>query len=394
VRGWITLLVVAIASALGVRAASAPPPPTPPADPTGAFVQWANQVARAKKLSVCRYGQLRYPGEEPGTFAQLGDPKNINHGQGSWLFARGKERWSYQPEPPGSFVMNVESCDEKPKWEDARTVSVGYRGESAGYIWNTDEVTFVAGEPVTLHEENHDVDGSSEIDWLEATENTVDHDQAEPEPKGEITVGRLIALPPGSRWIDAWKTPTFVPFGAKNRKGAADANLAAYALDMGPAGFQIVIDVTDDSAVPTTAKADARRFVRSDHLEIWWRPDNGSDNRQLGIGFLADGGADVRWLYPKELTEKPPPVRRKGSHFEIDLSFAALGFDPKTPAPGGRWNLPFTVAFSDADDAAGGQQTVVATSPVRWNKRETFGALLSLPNKARRFPSFGTPVDK
>ena len=54
--------------------------------------------------------------------------------------------------------------------------------------------------------------------------------------------------------------------------------------------------------------------------------------------------------------------------------------------------LPFSVAFSDSDEAGAKQQTVIATSPVRWNRRETFGELIRLPSNSRRFPLFGEPM--
>lgn len=44
----------------------------------------------------------------------------------------------------------------------------------------------------------------------------------------------------------------------------------------------------------------------------------------------------------------------------------------------------------DGDDPAAGQQTVIATSPVRWNRCWSFGALVWLASKAGRFPSFGS----
>ena len=171
--------------------------------------------------------------------------------------------------------------------------------------------------PWILTEEHHDVDGSMDSNWLLATEHAVEHDQAEPEPTGQSDRGLLIAMPPGSRWIKTWKTPTFVPFGAKNRQNAGDADLAAYVVDRGKAGIQVVVDVTDDLPVPTAVRAPARKFIRSDHLEIWWRPYSASTNKQLGIGLLADGTADVRWLLPSQASEGTPVVRRTGTHVEV-----------------------------------------------------------------------------
>ena len=67
-------------------------------------------------------------------------------------------------------------------------------------------------------------------------------------------------------------------------------------------------------------------------------------------------------------------VRRTGTHFEVDLSLAMLGLEESAAPPNGELSVDLTVAFSDADDASAGQQTVVATSPVRWNRQETFVA--------------------
>jgi hypothetical protein len=63
-------VVIAIASLTGPSPSSAAPP-----DGKAEFLRWANEIARGKKLLVCRAGQLKYPGEEPGYFAALGDPK-------------------------------------------------------------------------------------------------------------------------------------------------------------------------------------------------------------------------------------------------------------------------------------------------------------------------------
>ena len=49
------------------------------------------------------------------------------------------------------------------------------------------------------------------------------------------------------------------------------------------------------------------------------------------------------------------------------------------------WSVPFTVAFSDADDASG-QQTIVATSELRWNDADTLGELAHFSTRSGRFP--------
>jgi hypothetical protein len=63
--------------------------------------------------------------------------------------------------------------------------------------------------------------------------------------------------------------------------------------------------------------------------------------------------------------------RRAASHVEIDLPAPALGSEGDADFVNGRRTVPLAVAFSDADDAASGQQTVIATSPLRWNRRNS-----------------------
>ena len=372
---------------LAAAARPAPLAAAAPTSPKDEFLRWANELARAKKLTVCRAGQLQYPGEDAGYFAMLGKAEPHDQPDAVWVFGQGQMHWSYT-RTDSAFI--VENCPASPPWEQRESVALGTVGIGAHYIWDNYDVTFVQGEPVVLTEEHHDVDGGTDRDWVRATEQTLEHDQAEPEPRGESDRGILIAMPSGSRWIKSWKTPTFVPFGAKNRLNATDADLAAYVVDRGKAGIQVVIDVTDDLPVPPAPRAPARKFIRGDHVEIWWRPDDAGTNKQLGIGILGDGTADVRWLLPAKTSERAPAVRRTGTHFEIDLSLATLGLEGSTPAPDGERTLHLAVAFSDADDPSAGQQTVVATSPVRWNRQDTFGQLIWLSSEAGRFPSFGS----
>jgi hypothetical protein len=378
--------VIAIACMLQLSPSTAATP-----DGKTDFLRWAKEVAGARKLLVCRAGQLRYPGEEAGYFAVLGDPKLdiplVSSSNQIVLLSNGKKRWRYAQT---ALTVHI-GCAVPAPWEEVDTLTIRAQDLATRWLWDEEEVTFVSGEPVMLKEVHSDIDGETSVDWLEAIEESQDANWEGGEPPTPAgTHGMLVALPTGSRWIKSWKTPTFVSFGEKNRTGPADADLAAYALDLDKAGTRIVVDVTDDRAVPTPAKANARALVRSDHLELWWVPDDSSEAKQLGIGMRADGSADVRWLLPAASTEKVPEVRRTGSHFEIDLSLATLGLDASKPDADRR--LRFTIAFSDVDQAGAKQQTVIATSPVRWNRRETFGELIRLPSNSRRFPSFGEPM--
>jgi hypothetical protein len=380
-------LVIVIASLADPSLSRAAPP-----DGKAEFLRWANEIARGKKLLICRAGQLRYPGEAAGYFAALGDPKLdvplVSSSNQIVLLSNGKKHWRYAQT---ALTVHI-GCAVPAPWEELETLTIHAQDLATKWLWDEEEVTFVSGEPVMLTEVHSDIDGNTTIDWSRATEESHDAnwDGAAAGPSRESTHGMLLALPTDSRWIKSWKTPTFVSFGEKNRTGPADADLAAYALDMDQAGVRVVVDVTDDRAVPTPATADARALVRSDHLELWWVPRDSPEPKQLGIGMRADGSVAVRWLMPSASTEKVPDVRREGSHFEIDLSLATLGLDANKPDD--HRSLPFTVAFSDSDEAGAKQQTVIATSPVRWNRPETFGELIRLSSNSRRFPSFGEPM--
>ncbi len=377
-RGWASVVAVILLGGLA--------PAGGDANGKAEFLRWVGEIARAKKVSVCRTGELRYPGEAPGYFAALGDAERDELDQ-IVLFSNGKKHWSYAER---AYTLSVGGgCQSPPvTWDALQSVNVRGQDLATNYFYSEQDVTFVDGEPVMLQYEYSDIDGSTSVDYLKATEHRVEWDRAEPGPTDESDNAMLIALPPGSHWLKSWKAPTFVPFGEKNRKGDADADLAVQALDMGKAGFRIVVDVTDDRAVPTPVRADARKLIRSDHLEIWWVPRDAQDARQLGIGMRADGSADVRWLMPSGSKEKLPAVRRTGSHFEIDFPLPAFGSD----APDNYNAIPFTVAFSDTDAPGAKQQTVIATSPVHWNQKETFGELRRISGNSRRFPVFGDPM--
>src|SRR4051812_5424155 len=268
------------------------------------FLRWVGGIARGKKLSVCQTGELRYPGEAPGYFAALGDAERDEADQ-VVLFSNGKKHWAYAER---AYTLSLPGgCDSPPViWQTLPSVNVRGQDLATKYFYSEQDVTFVEGEPVMLQYVYSDIDGSTSVDYLQATQHRMDKewDRGDAGSTEESDNAMLIALPPGSRWLKSWKTPMFVPFGEKNRKGDADADLAVHALDMGKAGFRIVADVTDDRAVPTPVRADARKLIRSDHLELWWVPRDARDARQLGIGMRANGSADVRWLMPPGSKEK------------------------------------------------------------------------------------------
>src|SRR4051794_39911540 len=149
-------------------AVARPPLPTATAglaasnSPEGAFLRWATELARAKKLSVCRAGQLQYPGERAGYFAMLGRDEPHDQPDAIWVFGQEQVHWSFTRI---QSAITVEECPASPRWERHESVTVSSRGIGARYMWDNFDVTFVEDEPVILTEEHQDVDGSVDTNW-------------------------------------------------------------------------------------------------------------------------------------------------------------------------------------------------------------------------------------
>jgi hypothetical protein len=75
-------------------------------------------------------------------------------------------------------------------------------------------------------------------------------------------------------------------------------------------------------------------------------------------------------------------VALDGETLLVDLPVTRLGVT-KPEAP---WQVALTVAFSDSDAPGAGQQTLVATSGLRWNAPQTFGRLVAFPGYTRYPP--------
>jgi len=389
------LLHVVMLCSWPVLAAEAEPGTTP-----ATWKAHVKQVAARKKLAICSWGQLRYrhQGKSPGFFAVVvGGGKGAERTEAVML-GRGRfERWR---EADDTYSLDG-ACDvggatppaNDPDWTDLDVMS-SYFDDRPSYRYMQDNETFIDGELVRLGDRSGDVDQTEETNWVEAVRRSQARDQGgggeDEAPSEEQRHGLVVVLPPGSPWLPRWRTPTFVSFGAKYRKARGDADLVVKATEPSPETVTIQIDVKDDRLVPVAPGADDKQFLRGDHVELWWHhrgtPTETEGNRQLGVGLLADGTADVRWLImPQDAARDLPIVRRTGAHLEVDLPVARVAVRDGAAAA---WSAPFTVAFSDADDPKAGQQTVVATSTLRWNKEDTFGELARFDSTCRRFPSF------
>lgn len=185
-----------------------------------------------------------------------------------------------------------------------------------------------------------------------------------------------------------------VTFGKQHWSGEADAALEVSVLREGADAVRVRVKVRDDVARPVPKDADAARFLAADHLELWWQvaADAPCDEakkaecpvRQLGVALREGGGVEARWLHPEKAPDALPAVELREDRVEVVLPLKLLGL--RAPSPRPSW--PFTVAFSDSDSAEPGQQTLVATSGLRWGVPDTFSELV-FTGEGRRYPAPG-----
>ncbi|NMO15913.1 hypothetical protein HPC49_24215 [Pyxidicoccus fallax] len=227
-----------------------------------------------------------------------------------------------------------------------------------------------------------------EQDWerlrFEAWQHEIGEEQPRPGASALIPVlVRAQPLPP---------TVNRVTFGKEHWSGEADASLRVSALRERPDSVRVRVEVRDDVARPVPVGADTARFLAADHLELWWRmaDDVSCDTskkadcavRQLGLALREDGGVEARWLFPEKTPAALPEVELHEGRVEVVLPVGLLGLGTVVSSQ----RVAFTVAFSDSDASPYGQQTLVATSPLRWGVPATFGMLVFNVD-GRRYPT-------
>ena len=182
--------------------------------------------------------------------------------------------------------------------------------------------------------------------------------------------------------------PSDVTFGAKRWTGKPDADLSVRVLVV-PQGLKVELFATDDRAVLPAADANPRAIVRADHFELWFCAENGPSNAcrgepaQLAVARTTGGGALARWLRPHPRGAPVPAASLENDRLVVILPRALIGAEPNSNG----WPVlvPLTVAYSDSDDPAAGQQTMVATAPIR-RATPVSPSLLAVPDGDRPFP--------
>ncbi len=182
------------------------------------------------------------------------------------------------------------------------------------------------------------------------------------------------------------RTFNAVVHGREVWKGETDAAVRVAALALGQDRVRLRIDVKDDATIAASPELDDKELLGTDHLELWWAtaPAGRSGGvRQLAVARTAKGTVFARWLHPAGLSEPPPAVALEGRTVLVDLPLASFGLAEPWPE---EWEAALSVVYSDADEPGRGQQTLVATSLLRWGKVDSFARLVSFAGHTR-YPS-------
>ncbi|HZH17560.1 MAG TPA: hypothetical protein VE057_24615 [Archangium sp.] len=299
-----------------------------------------------------------------------------------WTVSPDSERRPCPSSPPEKHPLPTRlglSMDDYRTWSSA---TVAFREERPVVLESSEGSALILGESHGGASEKEDWESltfGSTSEYTETTESGDTHHQ-----KTSFTGALLPVL--ASPGMAATLPPTHnqVTHGAKHWRNAKDASFRVAALAQGPDAVRLRIQVREDVTVPATSGMSDRDLLGTDHLELWWaaRDGQGVSTRQLAVARTGEGTLLARWLHPAGLTEPLPTVALDGDTFVVDLPLSSLG----VTRPEESWQAPFTVVFSDSDVPGAGQQTLVATSTLRWNEPETFGRLVSFPGHTRYPP--------
>ncbi len=416
----IALAALALAATLPTRPAVAEDKsPTSPSaarkrdrDPRNrAFAQWADSIATAEDSHIAGFYAGHFAGDRtPVRAARFKSEKMPDETQEVWLVERAPgERWRIQNDtgvwPTGIWANDEEGprgpvTDPSAHFEPLPdALPLGVQGMTG--MMDTLDVALLEGRWATLRsglsQGGHGYSHADLTDWTTLRS----HGETYTEGAGEeaestetkVQASLLVALPASA--AENTKLPAvqnFPVFGAKNWAGPVDASFQAGAVLESPEVVRLDVQVTDDKRVPVPPRATDKELVAADHLELWLsepKPCRGEEHpgshpRQLVAGVRADGSVDARWLYPAGTVPPVPRVTADGNRFSIWLPIPRPAQTAKACEDR---IIPLTVAWSDADDPASGQKTLLATSTLKFARPETFGGL-GIFGKGERYPGF------
>ena len=159
-----------------------------------------------------------------------------------------------------------------------------------------------------------------------------------------------------------------VVHGQEDHSGRSDAALHVVA-EEGAGTMNLHVRIADDVDLKPLDDTDAA-WLASDHLEVWWEGPAGV--RQLVVAWPGPA-PQARWWMPEGTSDPAPDVACLDGALVVSLPLESLRMPSED---GDDWQIPFTVAFSDADAPGEGQQSLIATGDLVWNVSESFGRLV------------------
>jgi hypothetical protein len=394
---------------LALFACALPLPARGESSTEGAFQAWSKDVAKRQHLEICRWGQLTNPVTKEagyfvwfthklGTNSDADETYDENNSFAFIVFATGDRKWIYGDVEEDALVLKCEQ--QNGAFEKLEKLQLDRSDTLGGHNWEYRTVTMDAAMgPVVLAEEdghNQGGDDTRVVDWVNLTRKSESgagsSDEVGGSSEGAVFLvekedaPKLVGLPPAR---------TYVTFGKKAWSGDADASMKVQVTGAG-GKIRAVLKIQDDKFVPVSDGTDAHALLRCDHVEVWFCQGatagacGDSQVRQFGFALPTEASAPIKpiWLYPAKVHGTPPArVTSESGSVLIDLDVAAMGIKK----PSSKWRMPFTVVFSDSDDAKAGQQTLVATSNLRRRDPGSFGLIVG--GVEQRFPSLGRVAD-
>jgi hypothetical protein len=353
------------------------------------FETFVKEAAKRRGFTLCRAGVAQYDAKQaPLYFATLTKTVGARTTE-AIVFAYGKTSRAFTTSEPELGEPACTGSKGAPVWEKGKEVTLGPWGADPKEHYH---LSVVDGELVLLSESADDKFISVRTDWeaLEYGGRSTDEER-------ESAHAMLPLLGPRSPWAARLPKPrTWVTFGEAAHGGPADAGLDVRVALAGKA-LRVEMAATDDVARPLGA-ADAADavFLRADHFELWFCAPTGGTRcdkksaRQLGVARLADGQLHARWLHPKGHKEKLPAVEAAPNGVAVTIPLAQMAVDGKAQATDEKLEGKLTVAYSDSDTEGKGQETLVATSLLRWADPASFGLFVRQPRGARFPPWTGS----
>jgi hypothetical protein len=339
------------------------------------FVTWVERVARAEGLRVTRFAEGQLDDQSSVERAALLCDPGVST-RAFWLIeVSAGNRWVLTEESTQPF-----DCREAPPAVEALNGSLTI-SERMGATLVREKIAVRDGAPVLLSSEIESTDRQRNLlardDWDQLSFQRSAEDSS---PEGVVLAVARERSP---------SVANHAVFGKERWSGPEDASIRVEATSVGDGTISVSFSATDDVAVLVADNARERAFLAADHWELWWTEEDPGcvpkanricGVRQLGIGRTENGRLDVRWLYPFGYRVPVPRVSADSEAIIVVLP-ASVVSSPTASGAKGR----FTVAYSDSDSAAGEQETIIATSRLKWGRPETFGTLVSWPG-GRRFP--------